>query len=406
MRLWGEKRHSKLAVTIIVGVVLALLAIGWYAFVKSHTKLSTDTPMPVVTEQTVVPVAVSSTVLFSGNTYWGRYINQDAMASDLKYAYPFSGLAAFNRDQYDAWVTGLECPTVPNLNLTPAQEEATLSFNCSPDYLPEAAKWFNVVTLANNHTDNQGADGFEETKRQLDKNNIQYFGHYDPDVLADVCDVIALPVKVTYSDKSVKEESLPVAMCGYHGVFKIPSAESIAVMQQYSKYMPVISMPHMGAEYQSSPDSLKQATYRSMIDNGADMVLADHPHWVQSTEAYKGKLIAYSMGNFIFDQQFNSEVTRSGAIKVVMSATDANSDNLAQWLTIGKSCETYHDDCLQRVTSNGLSELPFAYKFSVVGTNNADRITKPATAEQQAAIQDRMNWTTTINGLKAPQSGM
>jgi len=165
-------------------------------------------------------------------------------------------------------------------------------------------------------------------------------------------------------------------------------------------------MPHMGAEYQSSPDELRQTTYRSMIDNGADMVIGDHPHWVQSTEAYKGKLIAYSMGNFIFDQQFNSEVTRSGAIKVVMNAASADSDSLAAWLAIGETCKSYQDDCLDKVTRQELTELPFAYEFSVVGTNNADRITKPATPDQQGAILERMNWTTTINGLTPPQSGL
>ncbi|QQS19030.1 CapA family protein [Candidatus Saccharibacteria bacterium] len=36
-----------------------------------------------------------------------------------------------------------------------------------------------------------------------------------------------------------------------------------------------------------------------MIDNGADMVLGDHPHVVQPSEAYKGHPIFYSMGNFI-----------------------------------------------------------------------------------------------------------
>jgi hypothetical protein len=39
-----------------------------------------------------------------------------------------------------------------------------------------------------------------------------------------------------------------------------------------------------------------------MIDNGADAVFGSHPHVVQEAEQYKGKLIFYSLGNFIFDQ--------------------------------------------------------------------------------------------------------
>jgi len=52
---------------------------------------------------------------------------------------------------------------------------------------------------------------------------------------------------------------------------------------------------------------------RVAIDAGADLVLGSHPHWVQQVEVYKGKLIVYSMGNFVFDQMWSQE-TRQGVI--------------------------------------------------------------------------------------------
>ncbi len=39
------------------------------------------------------------------------------------------------------------------------------------------------------------------------------------------------------------------------------------------------------------------------IDCGADIVVGHHPHTFQGIEIYKGKLIAYSLGNFVFDQK-------------------------------------------------------------------------------------------------------
>src|SRR5262249_3347028 len=45
---------------------------------------------------------------------------------------------------------------------------------------------------------------------------------------------------------------------------------------------------------------------RAAIDAGADIVIGHHPHVLQGLEWYKGKLIAYSMGNFVFDQDFLS----------------------------------------------------------------------------------------------------
>lgn len=392
---------------IIAAIIIAILLIGTVLFIgwQQIKPVRQDTPA----KQQVSPpkpVSAQSNALFFGNAFWGRYMNDWSMASPLKTAYPFSGLSSFDRQKYDAWIAGLECPTVAGFSQTSAEEDTTLSFNCSPDYLPEAAKWFTAFTLANNHTDNRGPEGFTETKQQLEKNKIQYFGHYDPYQLEDVCEVIAFPVKVTYEDASTKEQSLPVAMCGYHGVFKIPPEESLAVMEQYSKLMPVIAMPHMGVEYQPAPDQLKTQTYHSMIDHGADVVIGDHPHWIQNTESYKGHLIVYSMGNFMFDQQDTAEVVRSAAINVLMNTASANPEELAKWLSLGDSCKAFHDDCLAKIQSEGLTKLPITYQFGVVGTNDSGKLTKPATPAQQTSILQRLNWSNTVKQLQPPYSSL
>lgn len=403
-----SKRGRRVVLGIIV-VVLIVIAVGWFVndkFINKNTdkNKSTDTSEKVKT----VPKtsAISSNILFTGNIYWGRYINDWSMASPLKYAYPFSRLSEFDRNSYNAWISGLECPTKTGVSMTSAEEDATLTFNCSPDYLPEAAKWFTVVTLANNHTDNQGLDGFEETKEQLEKNGIQYFGHYDPTVIDDICEVIAVPVTVEKDDGSKSDGKLPVATCGYHGVFQLPPQESVDVMQQYAEYMPVIAMPHMGAEYKTAPDELKISFYRGLIDGGADMVIGDHPHWIQNTESYNGHLIVYSMGNFIFDQQDTVEVTRSAAIHLLINDNDDDSDLLDKWLALGKTCGSFKDDCLEQATNQGLKKLDLTYRFGVVGSNDGDKINKPATAEQQSAILERLNWQTTIDQLQEPYGSL
>lgn len=391
-----------LLILVFIIIVCGTVAVLW------ATKTSAPTPISdnQVVKKVPQPKTISSNVLFLGNTFWGRYINDWSMASPLKYAYPFSRLNEFNRASYDAWISGLECPTVAGVNITSVEEDSTLTFNCSPNYLPEAAKWFTAFTLANNHTDNQGADGFTETKQQLDKNGIQYFGHYDPRELDDICEVIALPVTITNDDESVAKGKLPVAMCGYHAVFRIPTAEAVAEMQKYSQYMSVIALPHMGTEYLIAPDQLKTDFYRSLIDGGADMVLGDHPHKIQTSESYNGHLIVYSMGNFIFDQQENSEVSRSADIRVVMKTNDQNSDLLKKWLTLGDTCAVFKDDCLAQAEQQGLTKLNINYQFGVIGTSDSDKIVKPATELQQSSILERLQWQTTINGLQAPYSSL
>ncbi len=390
-------------------IPITLLVIAGVIFVVFAPKVSTPSTELLSIESTIKepqPTSISSNVLFLGNTYWGRYINDWSMASPLKYAYPFSRLNEFNRDQYDAWISGLECPTVAGVSMTSYQEDQTLTFNCSPDYLPEVAKWFTAFTLANNHTDNQGIDGFAETRERLEENGIQHFGHYDPRLLSDICEVISLPVTVVKDDSSETSGNLPITVCAYHGVFRLPTEDSVAVMKKYSQYMPIIAMPHMGAEYKTTPDELKTSFYRSLIDGGADMVLGDHPHWIQTSESYKGHLIVYSMGNFIFDQQDTAEVVRSAGIRVVMNITDDDSDLLNKWLAIGETCKAFQDDCLQQIKDQKLSKLDITYKFGVVGTNNSNKIVKPATAVQQAEILDRLNWQTTVKGLQPPYGSL
>ncbi len=393
----------KLGVLAVVFLVLGAGAV--YLFIANVLVSRVEQPQ-IVIEKRPEPASLSSNVLVLGNTFWGRYINDWSMASELKQAYPFSRLNEFNRDQYDAWLSGLECPTAPGVDMTSAEMEATLTFNCDPSYLPEAAKWFTAFSLANNHTDNQGIEGFAATKQELDKHGIQYFGHYDPRALDDLCDVISLPVTVMLDDDSTTKGSLPVAMCGYHGVFRVPPQEAIAVMTKYAEYMPVLAFPHMGAEYKPEPDALKTEVYRSLIDAGADVVLGDHPHWVQTTESYKGRLIVYSMGNFMFDQQGYTELTRSAAIQIVLSVKNTDAKQLEAWLKLGESCKTYHDDCLDRARQQGLQKLDVSYRFGVVGTDNNNKIVKPATETQLAGILERLRWGQTMSQLQAPYGSL
>lgn len=388
--------------------VLAVVLVGAVAYGATQLFFSgaDSKPQQTVTQKPApTPKTASSKMLVMGDVYWGRYINDWSQASPLKTAYPFSRLSEFERDKYDAWIADMECPLTNNPKVSSKEEDNTLQFDCSPSYLPEAKKWFTAMTLANNHTDNQGAAGFAETKQHLDENGMQYFGSYDPEDYNNLCDVLSIPAHVTMSDGTTKQGKLPMVWCGYHGVFKIPSASSIAVMSRYSSLFNVVAMPHSGKEYQPAPDEIKTTLYRGLIDGGADVVLGDHPHWVQSSEAYKGKLIVYSMGNFIFDQQFNVDVTRSAVINMNVSVDVSQAKDLDKWLKLGETCGTYADDCLQKAKDQGLTKLPLKYDFSVLGSRDDGKIVHRATEAEVTAIKQRMNWQTTIKGLTGLNSG-
>lgn len=351
-------------------------------------------------EQTVVTVdppkitSLSSNILFLGDVFWGRYINDWSMASDLKYAYPFSRLGEFERKNYDAWIAGLECPTKQGVYPTAAQQEETLSFNCPPEYLSEASKWFTAFSLANNHTDNQGADGFEQTKELLKENEIQYFGHYDPREKSEACNIVNIRTTLKLSDDSEREATIPLVFCGYHGIFRIPPDDSLAEIQKYAEYFPVFAMPHMGAEYQPSPDHIKTSTYRKMIDYGAEMVIGNHPHWIQNAEIYNGKLIAYSLGNLIFDQQYNTEVTRSAAVDLKISS---QSENIEDWTNISDDCLNNINKCYELAKEQELKKIKLEYKYGITGSDNSGKLVHKANGSQLESIKQRLNWGNLVN---------
>ncbi len=325
-------------------------------------KVQTQKPKPL-------PEGVTSHLLFVGDVFWGRSVQTSAEQSGKGYADITSGLSANDRAQYDAWIANFECP-ITNKDVPYQLQVDALKFNCRPEYLPELAKWFTAASQANNHTDNNdGVWGLDQTRTNLQANHIQNFGTYNMADTNDICEVVTLPATTTVKDSHV---SLPVALCGYMYVVDVtPTDAQLAVMQQYAKVMPVIAMPHMGVEYRTTAEDAKVSAYHRMIDNGADMVVAAHPHVVQNSEAYKGRLIAYSMGNFLFDQQSLGRDTTLGlGVGLKLTVKDPAAAKIYE--AIAPTCAAYKDTCLEQLTAKLKTrpKIDVAYNFACYDEQN------------------------------------
>lgn len=75
----------------------------------------------------------------------------------------------------------------------------------------------------------------------------------------------------------------------------------------------VIASFHWSEEYKKIPSPSQRKMAHAACDAGADMVIGTHPHCIQSLEWYEDSLIAYSLGNFVFDQMW-ADYTRQGII--------------------------------------------------------------------------------------------
>jgi poly-gamma-glutamate synthesis protein (capsule biosynthesis protein) len=74
---------------------------------------------------------------------------------------------------------------------------------------------------------------------------------------------------------------------------------------------------HAGVEYDPGYTLEQQAAAHAFIDAGADVVIGTHPHVVEPLEIYNGKPIFYSLGNFLFDQDFSFATTHGLAVNLV-----------------------------------------------------------------------------------------
>lgn len=152
----------------------------------------------------------------------------------------------------------------------------------------------DIATLANNHINNQGREGKDETVSILKTNGI-------------------LPVVSEKTEfNTVKNTKL--AILSFSDLLQVNEKEVEKQISAASKSADlVITTFHWGAEYQRYPTSRQVFLAHLAIDSGADIVVGHHPHWVQTEEIYLGKPIYYSLGNLVFDQMW-SEETRLGEI--------------------------------------------------------------------------------------------
>lgn len=384
--------------TVIIIFLLAAVAGGAWFWQRPDKQVAQQTNQQTQTApKPPAPVLVEGRYLFSGTIVLARAVERGALVGGkYDYSQPFSGLASFEPEKYDGWLADLECPVTTN-NVSYEQQVQRLVFNCRPEWLPEFSKYFKFVNLANNHTGDMGTEGFVETQKHLEQAGVQTVGNYRPSVTKDNCEVMGLPVRVKDSAGAETKATLPVAVCAFHYFSFRPAPGEMEAIERYAKVMPVFGLMHVGVEYLPAGGTDQVNIAHKMIDLGSDFVIGNSPHWVQNSEAYKGKLIAYSTGNFIFDQ-IDYETQRGLSIDTTFQIE--YNDNLKKWLELGEQCKPRGDTCLEQAEKLGLSKLKLKYSHAPVASLGGNRkITKKGDLVLQKSVEERLDWVKTLQGL-------
>jgi poly-gamma-glutamate synthesis protein (capsule biosynthesis protein) len=176
------------------------------------------------------------------------------------------------------------------------------AFNAPPEAargLAEAG--FDVVSLANNHCLDFGAEALSDTLENLDKHKVKCAGlstgraPQEP-VLLEVKGVrIAY---LAYQDPNICPPEFGTFPTRPASAKKETILSDIARVRSQADLL-VVSL-HWGIEDQPKPNAAHKQLAHAVIDAGAHIVAGHHPHVQQEPEIYNGRLIIYSMGNFVF----------------------------------------------------------------------------------------------------------
>jgi len=174
---------------------------------------------------------------------------------------------------------------------------------------------FTVLNLANNHSMQHGSIPFLETVKLLNESGIEQIG-----VKEATNDWHSSPVikelrgmKIGFIGYSYEPDRYHPAPLYAQGCDQM-ILKDILKLKQCVDFL-VLSV-HWGLESIQRPSVITINRAHSFIDAGADIIVGHHPHVLQGIERYKGKIIAYSLGNFIFDMNWADIYRDSMILKV------------------------------------------------------------------------------------------
>ena len=165
-----------------------------------------------------------------------------------------------------------------------------------------AANHFGAVNLGNNHISNFGQEGIASTREYLSASGVGDFGG------------IAGVEPVAHIDHGGIKLSF-VSYNEFGGAPHEDVAQKISVEKAAGRI--VVVYTHWGDEYSTSTTRLRPVAEK-LAQAGASVIIGSHPHVVAGHEYIGQTLVYYSLGNFIFDQYWNDDVSHGLALLLHM----------------------------------------------------------------------------------------
>ncbi len=229
-----------------------------------------------------------------------------------------------------------------NLEGTASDKGADLhnlySFRMDPGTIPAMrGAGIDVLSVANNHIGDWGRLSYIDTLARLKENEILYAGGGNNKTEAETPTIIEkYGMKIGFlgfSDVGPAHMAADVEKAGQLLASDPRFDEIIKNASAQVDYL-IVSF-HFGEEYKTKHNARQEYLAHKAIDAGAKIIIGSHPHVIQDTETYEDGFIAYSLGNFIFDQSWSKptmqgmlleiKINRDGSMTMKKNATQLNS---------------------------------------------------------------------------------
>ena len=180
------------------------------------------------------------------------------------------------------------------------------------DFRPDVA---TVACTANNHILDHGPHVLDETVALLERHgyHVAGFAPRPPYAPRDA------RLSCKGYDVVVCAESLVPAASRPGSDPRAAAADLVARVRASDAHLTVAAV-HWGDEYVELPSPDQRALAHALVDAGAKVVLGHHPHVLQPVEERDGAVIAYSLGNFVFDHDWGDATTTAGLLEIVCGA--------------------------------------------------------------------------------------
>ncbi len=278
-----------------------------------------DTPTSAAEAATpAAPAAADELELtFVGDVIFGRY-----RASGFD-PIPEAGHDPFDfiREQItsDLLVGNLETPLVETLPAT-SPIGSRFAFGASREHAKLlVTAGFGAVSLANNHWYDQREAGVEQSPKILEDLGIVPLGRArTADPLFVVETVERKGWKIGFLAVSARSNS-PEERDGV----RLPFIDTRNMLDELAPIVKAARaehdllavLVHWGEEYAEAPATVQSTAARGLVDAGADLVIGHHPHVLQGVERHGNGIIAYSLGNFVFENT-NDPPRLTGVLRV------------------------------------------------------------------------------------------